>query len=65
MLADSDTTVPTAIARLSVARLDDAKAAARVLGWLNELNSSHAGLDDAAVRLALGRLVKEFRAGKS
>ncbi len=65
LLADSDTAVPTAIARLSVARLNDAEAASRVLVWLKGLNSAQACLDDDAVRLALGQLIKKFRAGNA
>jgi len=65
LLTDSDTTVPTAIARLSVAKLNDDEAASRVLTWLKELNPAQASLDDAAVRLALGQLVKEFRPGNA
>lgn len=59
LLAASDTTLPTAISRLSVARLDDAAAAARVLGWLDALMQGQA-LDDDAVRAALRELVQEF-----
>ncbi|MBT9501923.1 MAG: polysaccharide biosynthesis protein [Burkholderiaceae bacterium] len=58
LLADSDTSVPTAIARLSVARLDDADAAT-VLDWLKGLSAGV--LTDDEIRLALRQLVKEFR----
>jgi len=58
LLADSDTSVPTAIARLSVARLDSADAA-RVLDWLKGLSAGV--LSDDEIRLALRQLVKEFR----
>jgi FlaA1/EpsC-like NDP-sugar epimerase len=61
LLADSDTTLPTAIARLSVARLEDQQAAAAVLGWLQSLNAAGQYLDDEAVRAALRQLVKEFK----
>ncbi|MBT9455979.1 MAG: polysaccharide biosynthesis protein [Burkholderiaceae bacterium] len=64
LLADSDTSVPTAIARLSVARLDDAQAAATVLAWIGELTLSTAPtqpMSDDGARAALGRIVKEFR----
>ncbi len=60
LLADSDTTVPTAIARLSVARLNDAEAAGQVLAWLCALEEGATVLDDAAVRRALRDLVREF-----
>ncbi|HEY1091373.1 MAG TPA: nucleoside-diphosphate sugar epimerase/dehydratase, partial [Burkholderiaceae bacterium] len=60
LLADSDTTLPTAIRRLSVARLDDAAAAARVLEWLAALQRDDAVPDDDAVRAALRGLLAEF-----
>ncbi len=63
LLADSDTTLPTAIKRLSVARLDDAEAANKVLGWLDALMQGPA-LDDDAVRAALRQLVPEFSSAK-
>ena len=63
LLADSDTSLPTAISRLSVARLDDAAAAAKVLGWLDALAAGPA-LDDDAVRAALQSLVPEFASAK-
>jgi len=58
LLADSDTSVPTAIARLSVARLDDSDAAT-VLDWLRGLSTGVHSDDE--IRLALRQLVKEFR----
>ena len=63
LLADSDTTLPTAISRLSMARLNDAAAAAQVLGWLDALTRGPA-LDDDAVRAALRDLVLEFSSAK-
>ncbi|MFH7042827.1 polysaccharide biosynthesis protein [Paucibacter sp. JuS9] len=63
LLADSDTTLPTAIKRLSVARLDDAEAANKVLGWLDALMQGPA-LEDDAVRAALRQLVPEFSSAK-
>lgn len=60
LLAHSDTTVPTQIKRLSVARLDDAAAASGVLDWLHGLLAAPAPLDDEAVRQALMRLLSEF-----
>nr|WP_316640649.1 nucleoside-diphosphate sugar epimerase/dehydratase [uncultured Roseateles sp.] len=62
LLADSDTSVPTAIARLSVARLDNADAAP-VLDWLKRLIAGANMPADEEVRLALRQLVKEFESG--
>jgi len=63
LLADSDTSVPTVIARLSVARLDDAGPAAEVLQWLRDLIDGETLPSDGEVRSALHRLVKEFKSG--
>ena len=60
LLADTDTTVPTAIARLSVAKLEDSESAAAVVPWLQALMARHQRLDDEAVRVALRELIKEF-----
>ncbi len=60
LLADSDTVEPTAIARLNVARLEDAVAAARVRDWLLQ-TCADAQLQGGAVRAALrGLLQGEF-----
>ncbi len=58
LLADADTTVPTQVAQLRVARLDrrDALHAA-----LLELAQEGVPADDAAVREALARAVPEYR----
>jgi len=58
LLADSDTTVPTAIARLAIARLDDAASAAEVLPWLERWSVNMPS--DAQVRGALKELLPEF-----
>ena len=61
LLADSDSTVPTAIARLSVARLPARTDAAFVSAWLLAMRED-AGLGgDEDVRQHLRRLVPEFR----
>lgn len=60
LLADSDTTLPTAIAQLSIARLNDAEAAGRVLDWLEPICARGSALSDDDVRQALAQLVKEF-----
>jgi FlaA1/EpsC-like NDP-sugar epimerase len=61
LLAATDTTLPTAIARLSIAKLDDAAAARAVLGWLLEGVGAHA-LEDTEVRAALQALLRgEFQ----
>ncbi len=60
LLAESDTTLPTAIAQLSIARLNDAEAAGRVLDWLEPICARGSALSDDDVRQALAQLVKEF-----
>ncbi|MBA4344742.1 MAG: polysaccharide biosynthesis protein [Methylibium sp.] len=62
LLAESDTTLPTAIPQLSIARLNDADAAGRALDWLGAICARDAALSDDDVRRALGQLVKEFSA---
>ena len=52
LLAASDTSLPTAIARLSIAKLDDADSARAVLSWLLDGAGAQA-LADAEVRGAL------------
>jgi len=55
LLSSSDCTLPTAISRLAIARLDDRPAAARVFDWLQPLVAQ--ALDDEAVRTALRELL--------
>ncbi|MDM4767553.1 nucleoside-diphosphate sugar epimerase/dehydratase [Pelomonas sp. SE-A7] len=57
LLSDSDQTLPTAISRLSIARLDDQAAAGAVLDWLLPLADQ--ALDDEAVRTALRELLRD------
>jgi FlaA1/EpsC-like NDP-sugar epimerase len=59
MLADADTTLPTSISRLRIARLREHEDNGAVAAWLDE--AAAAGQqDDAAVRALLRRLVPEF-----
>jgi FlaA1/EpsC-like NDP-sugar epimerase len=58
LLADSDTTMPTQIKGLSIARLDDAELAQRTPRWLLAIERQP---DDDAVRAALRELLPEFR----
>lgn len=60
LLAASDRTEPTAIARLNIARLDDAQAAQQVLAWLGKVCAGEVAPDDEAVRAALKQAVPEF-----
>lgn len=59
LLADSDTTLPTPIARLRLARLHDDDGAA-VMQWLQHL-SAGGRLDDSRVREVLRVVVPEYR----
>ncbi|HSW03354.1 polysaccharide biosynthesis protein [Aquabacterium sp.] len=59
LLADADTTLPTTVSRLRVARLHDEDAAA-VLDWVQRIAGS-GRLDDSAVRERLRELVPEYR----
>jgi FlaA1/EpsC-like NDP-sugar epimerase len=61
LLADSDSTVPTGIARLSVARLPARTDAAFVSAWLLALRADLVAGSDDGVRQHLRRLVPEFR----
>lgn len=58
LLADADTTLPTPVSRLRLARLHDEDAGA-VLAWVAEV-AAVGRLDDAAVRERLRRLVPEY-----
>jgi FlaA1/EpsC-like NDP-sugar epimerase len=58
LLADADTSVPTRVARLRIARLDQRSA---LHGPLLELAQLAAPIDDDAVRDALERAVPEYR----
>ena len=60
LLADTDTTLPTPISRLRVAKLRDDVQPALVLDWLRTTLADGA-LPDAAVREHLRRLVPEYR----
>lgn len=66
LLADSDSTMPTSIRRLLVARLDDGPRSARVQAWLAQLlRDQGAGLSDADVKSMLSSLLDtEYRAAK-
>ena len=59
LLADADTTLPTAVSRLRVARLHDDQAEA-VFAWV-EATAAAGRLDDEAVRERLRELVPEYR----
>jgi FlaA1/EpsC-like NDP-sugar epimerase len=56
LLADGDTTLPTAFERLRVARLQQGPTRLRVLGWLDR-----AALGEADPRIHLRELVPEFQ----
>ncbi|MBA3596129.1 MAG: polysaccharide biosynthesis protein [Methylibium sp.] len=60
LLADGDTTLPTAVRQLRVARLDDAAARGRVAEWLVGNAWATQAADDPAVRECLRQLVPEF-----
>nr|WP_256490016.1 nucleoside-diphosphate sugar epimerase/dehydratase [Ideonella oryzae] len=61
LLASSDTTLPTGIERLFLAKLDDgASGAYVVVPWLAEADALGAQPSDEAVRQLLHRLVPEF-----
>ena len=60
LLADADTTLPTAVPWLRIARLDDATARGRVAQWLSGEVSVASATDETAVRDCLRGLVPEF-----
>ncbi|MFY7864999.1 polysaccharide biosynthesis protein [Roseateles sp.] len=57
LLADSDTTLPTSCAGLALARLDDSRESAEVMGWLLNGAGSLGRADDEAARKALRELL--------
>ena len=60
LLADADTTLPTAVPWLRIARLDDATARGRVAQWLSGEVPVASATDETAVRDCLRGLVPEF-----
>ncbi len=61
LLSDKDTTLPTTIARLRIAQLDDRMANQATLEWLAGVADLGSGIDDADVRAALLRRVPEYQ----
>jgi FlaA1/EpsC-like NDP-sugar epimerase len=61
LLSDSDTTLPTPVARLRIAQLDDRVSSADALTWLNRVTGQGAALPDDEVRTALFEYVPEYR----
>ncbi|WP_310390061.1 nucleoside-diphosphate sugar epimerase/dehydratase [Roseateles sp.] len=57
LLADSDTTLPTSCAGLALARLDDSRQSAEVMGWLLNGAGALGRADDAVARSALRELL--------
>jgi FlaA1/EpsC-like NDP-sugar epimerase len=62
LLADADTTLPTTVQRLRIAKLEDRVDNRNVLQWLECVDGLR-GVDEAVVRDHLRGLVPEFRAG--
>jgi FlaA1/EpsC-like NDP-sugar epimerase len=60
LLSDSDTTLPTSVARLRIAQLDDRVSSADALTWLNRVTGQGAALPDDDVRTALFEYVPEY-----
>jgi FlaA1/EpsC-like NDP-sugar epimerase len=60
LLSDSDTTLPTSVARLRIAQLDDRVSSADALTWLNRVTGQGAALPDDDVRKALFEYVPEY-----
>jgi FlaA1/EpsC-like NDP-sugar epimerase len=61
LLADGDTTLPTAFVRLRLAKLDDAGAAGQVANWLAQLSTQvRSDSPGTEVRARLQALVPEF-----
>ncbi|MFL6627908.1 MAG: polysaccharide biosynthesis protein [Burkholderiaceae bacterium] len=60
LLSDSDTTLPTSVARLRIAQLDDRVSSADALTWLNRVTGQGAALPDDDVRSALFEYVPEY-----
>ncbi len=59
LLANSDTTLPTSCAGLALARLDDSRENAEVMGWLLNGAGSLGRADDKVARVALRELLGE------
>jgi FlaA1/EpsC-like NDP-sugar epimerase len=62
LLADADTTLPTTVKRLRIAKLEERVDNRNVLQWLECVDGLR-GVDEAVVRNHLRGLVPEFRAG--
>ena len=60
LLSDNDTTLPTSVPRLRIARLDDRGAGAKTLDWRAEISDRSGALPDSEVRAALIALVPEY-----
>jgi FlaA1/EpsC-like NDP-sugar epimerase len=60
LLAAADTTMPTSIERLRIARLNDVQSPDMVALWLDESQQFNANCGDESVRVHLARLVPEF-----
>ena len=61
LLSDSDTTLPTSVARLRIAQLDDRSSSAQALTWLERVTAQGGALPDDDVRTALFEYVPEYR----
>ena len=61
LLSDNDTTLPTAIARLRIAKLDDRGSSADTLSWLERVAGKGSALGDEEVRTALLARVPEYQ----
>ncbi len=61
LLSDQDMTLPTPIARLRIARLDDRSTGERTQAWLAEVVASGSTLADEQVRDLLRRRVPEYK----
>ena len=61
LLSDQDMTLPTRIARLRIARLDDRATGERTQAWLAEVEASGSTLADEQVRDLLRRRVPEYK----
>ena len=60
LLSDKDTTLPTLVPRLRIARLDERVASAETLAWLSEVADKGSALRDDEVRVALLARVPEY-----
>jgi len=61
LLADSDSTLPTSVERLLIAKLDDGPSGQRVLSWIESWGSLDEIPSDQAVRDRLRQLVQQYR----